>query len=245
MYIRLTLILFALLVNSLSARQPNVIFFFCDDLGWGDLGAYGNKDIATPHIDGLAREGLRLTQFYVNSPVCSPSRAALLTGRNPSEIGIHYAIGGDAGRYYNSSRWLDDELTTIYDVFKQAGYRTGHFGKWHIGHEPGEDGESAPPPSEYGLDISGTTHSTGPSFVKQGEFMDNSNKSELLGKRGAEFVEEYKDEPFFLSLWIMDPHSVLDPTEEQMKPYLRHTHNQVLERYRSSLTVYYGGAPTR
>lgn len=239
MYMRLLIIFLALFVNLLSARQPNVIFIFCDDLGWGDLGAYGNKDIATPHIDGLARDGLRLTQFYVNSPVCSPSRAALLTGRNPSEIGIHYAIGGDAGRYYNSIRWLDDELTTIYDVFKQAGYRTGHFGKWHIGHEPSDDGEPAPPPAEYGLDISGTTHSTGPSFVKKGERMDNSNKSELLGKRGAEFVEQYKDEPFFLSLWIMDPHSVLDPTEEQMKPYLKHTHNQVIDHYRSSLTVYY------
>lgn len=231
--------LVVLLANALYARQPNIIFFFCDDLGWGDLGAYGNTVINTPHIDGLARDGMRLTQFYVNSPVCSPSRAALLTGRNPSEIGIHYAIGGSAGRFYNSCAWLDEELTTIYDVFQAAGYRTGHFGKWHIGHEANEAGEMPPPPAAYGLDVSGTTHSTGPGFVKKGERMTNANKSELLGKRGAEFVNEYKDEPFFLSLWIMDPHSVLDPTEEQMKPYLKHTHDQVIDHYRSSLTVYY------
>ena len=234
----LLLLIVALFPAALAARKPNVIFFFCDDLGWGDLGAYGNKVIDTPHIDSLARGGLRLTQFYVNSPVCSPSRAALLTGRNPAELGIHFAIGGDAGRYYNSRMWLDDKLTTIYDVFKEAGYTTGHYGKWHIGH--GEiDGVTPPAPSEYGLDISGTTHSTGPGFVKQGERMDNANKSELLGKRGAEFVAAHKDEPFFLSLWIMDPHSVLDPTEEQMKPYLKHTHQQVSDHYRSSMTVYY------
>jgi arylsulfatase A-like enzyme len=217
-----------------AERAPNVVFIFCDDLGWGDLGSFGNTEIATPHIDGLAREGVRLGRFYVNSPVCSPSRAALLTGRFPGEVGIHYAIGGPAGDQYNSVPWLDPDLPTVYDVFKDAGYVTGHYGKWHIGH-----GEGAPPPAEYGLEVSGTSHSTGPGLVHAGEKLTNANKSEIIANRAVEFIEAHAEQPFFLSLWIMDPHSVLDPTAEQMEPYLKHTHPQVMDSYRSSMTVYY------
>jgi len=226
--------LYTLPVSASTARAPNVVFIFCDDLGWGDLGSFGNVEIATPHIDGLAREGARIGRFYVNSPVCSPSRAALLTGRFPGEVGIHYAIGGPAGDQYNSVPWLDPDLPTVYDAFKDAGYVTGHYGKWHIGHS-----KDAPAPSEYGLEVSGTSHSTGPGLVRAGEQLTNSNKSEIIANRAVEFIEAHADQPFFLSLWIMDPHSVLDPTAEQMEPYLKHTHPQVMDSYRSSLTVYY------
>lgn len=235
---RLSFLLLLAALCHLEARQPNVVFIFCDDLGWGDLGAYGNREIQTPHINRLAKEGTRFTQFYVAAPVCSPSRAGLVTGRFPGEVGIHYAIGGPAGTQYNSVPWLDADLPTIYDTFKRAGYVTGHYGKWHMGHS--EDASvNVPPPSDYGITESGTTHSSGPGFVRTGEVMTNANKSELIGKRGVEFIERHADEPFFLSLWIMDPHSVLDPTQAQMDPYMEHTHPQVRDHYRSSMTVYY------
>lgn len=220
-------------------NHPNVIFIFTDDQGWGDVGAYGHPHLKTPHLDQLAREGLRLGQFYVNSPVCSPSRASLLTGKFAPTTGVHYAIGGPAGQKYNSVRWLDENLTTIYDVFKSAGYITGHYGKWHIGHKDIEGKPGAPPPAEYGVDESGTTHSTGPKLKGKGKRMTNANRSEIIADEGVAFIERNKDKPFFLSLWIMDPHSVLDPDQAAMEPYMKWTHPQVKDRYRSSLTVYY------
>jgi len=229
---------FSLEAKPASDRPPNVVFVFCDDLGWGDLACFGHPDVKTPHVDRLAAEGLRLGQFYVSSPVCSPSRAGLVTGRFPAELGLHYAMGGKAGENYNSRRWLDPELPTIYDIFSRAGYVTGHYGKWHMGE--GERGKNeAPPPSAYGIEESATTHSTGPKLRDKDHELTNANKSDVIAKRAVAFIQRHADRPFFLMLAFMDPHAVLDPTEEQMAPYLEHTHSQVRDRYRSSQTVYY------
>jgi arylsulfatase A-like enzyme len=226
---------------ALADQPPNVVFIFTDDQGWGDVAAFGHPHVQTPHLDALARGGMRLTQFYVMSPVCSPSRAALITGRFAAETGVHYAIGGEAGTRYNSVPWLDPELPTVYDAFGAAGYVTGHYGKWHVGHR-GPAGE-APPPAEYGIQVSGTTHSTGPGMVRHGERMTNGNKSELIANRAEEFIAAHSERPFYLNLWFHDPHAVLEPSVEQMEPYLEHSavwgnRTQVMEMP-SSLTVYY------
>ena len=228
-------ILFAFLATPVFSKPPNIVFIFTDDQGWGDLGAYGNPKVRTPNIDALAAEGALFTQFYVASPVCSPSRAALLSGRFPAETGIHYAIGGPAGSQYNDAPWLDSGLPNVYRTFAEAGYRTGHYGKWHIGHKDKEGKANAPAPSDYGVQESAASHSSGPGLPR----MNNANKAEVIADAAIGFIERNKDNPFFLSIWHMDPHAVLDPTFEQMEPYLEHTHPSVRDHLKSSETVYY------
>lgn len=113
--------------------RPNVLFVLADDLGYGDVGSYGSRDIATPNIDQLAREGARFTQFYVGSPVCTPSRASLLTGRYPARMDLAGAIGVF---FPFSTDGLDPAEQTIAEVLKSQGYATAMIGKWHLGHLP-------------------------------------------------------------------------------------------------------------
>jgi N-acetylgalactosamine-6-sulfatase len=124
--------------------RPNIIVFLADDLGIADLGCYGAKDIRTPHIDRLARDGVRFTQFYSNGPECTPTRTALLTGRYQQRVGgLECAIGiGGVGRYDDAARLagqhqlgLPASETTISKLLKDAGYATALFGKWHLGYE--------------------------------------------------------------------------------------------------------------
>ena len=110
--------------------RPNFVFIFADDWGWGDLGCYGHPHVRTPHLDSLASEGVLFTQFYVCSGVCSPSRAAVLTGQFPARFGIH---GHFAAHERNARRgmpnWLDPAVTTYTRLFQESGYAVGHYGK--------------------------------------------------------------------------------------------------------------------
>ena len=119
------------------AVSPNVIVIMADDLGSVDLGCYGSKDLHTPHADALARQGLRFTQFYAGAPVCSPSRACLLTGRYPVRAGVP----GNAGTQHGQKAGLPPSEVTLAEMFKSAGYATAHIGKWHLGN-----GDNAPTP---------------------------------------------------------------------------------------------------
>jgi arylsulfatase A-like enzyme len=103
--------------------SPNIVLVMCDDLGWGDTGFNGNKVIRTPHLDNMAAGGLRFTRFYAAAPVCSPTRGSVLTGRHPYRYGIYFANTGH----------MKDEETTLAELLRKKGYRTGHFGKWHVG----------------------------------------------------------------------------------------------------------------
>src|SRR4029078_13155383 len=132
MKIILTLIAFLVVSSYAHAAQeakrpPNVVIILCDDLGYGDVGCYGSKN-PTPHIDKLAREVIRFTNFYVAQAVCSASRAALLTGRYPNRVGILGALGPA------DKKGLGPNERTIAGLLKALGYRTGIFGKWHLGH---------------------------------------------------------------------------------------------------------------
>src|SRR5947208_9878996 len=112
-----------------QARTPNIIFIYADDLGYGDLGCYGGG-IRTPHLDGMAAEGVRFTHFYSANPVCSPSRAALLTGRYPTRVGVPRVL------FPTSQDGLPDSETTLAQLLKAQNYRTICIGKWHLGHLP-------------------------------------------------------------------------------------------------------------
>lgn len=128
------IILSAICAGSLMASSlspPNIIIIFNDDQGYQDLGVYGSPDIKTPRVDQLAAEGIRFTDFYVASPVCSASRAALLTGRYPMSVGVPGVFWPNRG-----SKGLSPEYLTIAEVLKTAGYTTMAVGKWHLGDEP-------------------------------------------------------------------------------------------------------------
>lgn len=116
-------------------RPPNFIVVFIDDLGYGDIGPFGSETNRTPHLDRMAAEGMKLTSFYVAAPVCTPSRAALLTGSYPRRVGL--ATGPRMGVLYPGDEWgLHEDEITIAEVLQEQGYATGCFGKWHLGDQP-------------------------------------------------------------------------------------------------------------
>jgi arylsulfatase A-like enzyme len=142
-----------------ATQRPNILFVFIDDSGWGDLSCYGNPvrtkqgGVITPNLDRLASQGIRFTQGYVAYPICSPSRTAVLTGIDPSRYALYSYLDN---RTLNASRnmadWVQPDTVTAPRLFQRAGYKTGQFGKWHMGN--GRDVNDAPPPSAYGFDES-------------------------------------------------------------------------------------------
>lgn len=122
------------LTSRADERPPNFVVIFCDDLGWGDLGAFGNPTIRTPHLDRMAAEGQKWTQFYVAAPVCTPSRAALLTGRYPIRNGM--TSNQRVVLFPDSGGGLPPAEITLAEMLKRRDYATGIFGKWHLGHLP-------------------------------------------------------------------------------------------------------------
>ena len=131
--IALVLIAISAAVTSASAapaKLPNVVLIFCDDMAYADIGSYGAKGYKTPNLDRLARQGVKFTDFYVAQPVCSASRAALLTGCYPNRVGIKGALGPQSKIGINSNE------VTIAEILKERGYATAIYGKWHLGHRP-------------------------------------------------------------------------------------------------------------
>jgi arylsulfatase A-like enzyme len=205
--------------------RPNVIVVLVDDMGYGDLSAYGERRVATPNLDRLARGGVRFTQYYANSPICSPSRVALTTGTYPSRWRVHSYLEARArNRARGMADWLDPSAPTLARALKQAGYATAHFGKWHMGG--GRDVGDAPLPQAYGFDESLT------SFEGLGErylWRDRLNEeSAKLGKgpihwteksemsrhyvdRTIDFMRRHRDRPFFVNLWPNDVHDEFEP----------------------------------
>ena len=133
--------------------KPNIILFFIDDMGWSDFSCFGNTNASTPNVDRMAAEGIAFESFYVNSPICSPSRVSISTGTYPQRWKISSYL---ADRASNNSRgmanWLDPKAPMLARSLKQAGYATGHFGKWHMGGQ--RDVNDAPAITEYGFDES-------------------------------------------------------------------------------------------
>ncbi len=122
--------------NAGMNKKPNIIIIFVDDMGYGDLGCFGSKKNRTPHIDRMASEGMKFTDFYVAAPVCTPSRAALLTGCYPRRVSLHEDGNGVCVLFPNASRGLNPDEVTIADMLREQGYRTACIGKWHLGDQP-------------------------------------------------------------------------------------------------------------
>lgn len=213
------LLLVPAVVASADNKRPNVIFILADDLGWGDLGCYGNKAIKTPNLDRLADEGTLFTQFYVAGSVCSPSRCGFLTGQYPARHRIHgHYASAEQNENRAMSQWLDPKTPTIASVLQANGYKTAIFGKWHLGDSPG-----APAPSDYGFDEHRTLVSVQPgwSLEERRERHFHNRTSQYFVDEAIRFVRNHREQPFFLEVCTMVPHATLDPPPESLKPYSR------------------------
>jgi N-acetylgalactosamine-6-sulfatase len=219
--------------SAAKVGKPNFVFIFADDLGWGDLGCYGNQQIKTPNLDELAKNGILFTQFYVNGSVCSPSRTSIMTSHFPARHSVH---GHFATHKQNKVRampnWLDPKVHTITRLLKDVGYTTGHFGKWHLG-----SGEDAPTPGDYGIDEHCTSGSSGPQLSGRDDPYFRAKSTTQIVDRTIDFIEKNRDNPFYVNVWSLVPHATLHPTDEQMKPYQRYAPRGV--PYKGAKQIYY------
>lgn len=218
-----------------AVKRPNFIFILADDLGWGDLGCYGHRQIKTPNLDGLASEGTLFTQFYVNGSVCSPSRCAFMTGQYPARHKIH---GHYAEHALNAARgmnnWLDPKVPNVAALLQKAGYATAHFGKWHLGN-----GEGAPPPADYGFDETRTVNSSGPGWDAPDPTFRAKSSAAIVDET-VRFITAHKDQPFYVNAWMLIPHATLNPTEEQMQPYQHLQPGGKDFPFKSAAQIFYG-----
>ena len=202
-----------------SERRPNVIFLLADDLGYGDLGCYGCADIKTPHLDRLAADGVRMTDFYANASVCTPTRYALLTGRYQQRGGLEYAI------YYGQMGvGLPRSGKTIANMLQEAGYATAISGKWHLGYDAGRT------PNQQGFDhffgLLGGNHHYFKHMDRKGVpdlFRDmqavemEGYSTDLITDYAIKFLRMTKDRPFFLYVPYNAPHFPFQGPEDAGK----------------------------
>ena len=232
---------------------PNIVLVFIDDMGWADFSCFGNQAAATPNVDRLARDGVRFEQFYVNSPICSPSRVAISTGQYPQRWRITSYL---AHRKQNDRRgmaqWLDPAAPMLARSLQQHGYATGHFGKWHMGGQ--RDVDDAPPITAYGFDASLTNfEGMGPKLLpltlapgqaepkkiwagaeRLGEGSRWMLRSEITGgfvDAAVQFVDEAVagGKPFYINVWPDDVHSPFWPPVTRWRQGKRARYLAVLE----------------
>lgn len=205
-------------------QPPNVLLILVDDLGYGDLGSYGAKDLDTPHIDRLVRQGMRFSNFYANCPVCSPTRAALLTGRYPDAVGVPGVIRTHAG---NSWGLLSKDTVLLPAVLKEAGYRTAMVGKWHLGL--GEPNLPNPRGFDFFHGFLGDMmddyfhhRRQGQNYMRlNGKMIDpKGHATDIFTDWACGWLKEYKHkEPFFLYLAYNAPHSPIQPPKDWLEKY--------------------------
>lgn len=203
-------------MTSDKRKRPNLVVIYCDDLGYGDLGCYGSDAIQTPHLDALAADGARFTNWYSNSPVCSPSRAALLTGRYPNRAGVPRILGGKRG-----TSGLPETERTLATHLRDEGYRTALFGKWHLGVAEKNR------PNAHGFDeffgfLAGCVDYYSHIFYWQQargidpvhDLWHNEREvwyngryfTELVTEKAVDFIERGSDQPFFCYIPYSAPH---------------------------------------
>ncbi len=242
---RLTVVLFLLAPLCASAaepqRPPNIVFVMIDDLGWMDLACQGNKLVETPRIDQFARQGMRFTDAYAAAPVCSPTRAAVLTGLAPARLQITNHIP-DQPRFTPEDaalqpapmlNWLAPDHVTIAERLKAAGYATGFFGKWHLAGRSQKEGAGDPVyyPENQGFDVNvgGCTYGGPPTFFdpyrihnlpsrKPGEYLPDR-----LADEAMRFLEENREGPFLLMLWNYTVHWPMEAPQALLEKYKTRT----------------------
>ncbi len=232
------LLILAISAVARAETKPNVVFILADDLGWNDLSLYGSKFHETPNIDALAKRGMKFNQAYSASPLCSPTRASILTGLNPARIGItaptchlpetilekgliQKAAPHLKALTATSLTRFQTDYYTLGEAFKDNGYITAHFGKWHLGPEPYS-------PLQHGFDTD-IPHTSAPSPLGKGFFhpfpvwknhgKPGDNLEDLIADEAVKFIAQHKDQPFFLNYWAFQPHSPWQAKDKQIDKY--------------------------
>ena len=204
-------------------QQPNFIVILADDLGYGDLGCYGGL-AHTPHLDQLARDGIRFTHFYSAAPNCSPARAGLLTGKDPAKTGVYNYMPGGHPMH------LRDEEITLAEIVKQKGYATGQFGKWHLSNLKPDYDLGQPQPIDQGFDYSlGTTNNAHPTHFNPVNFVRNGVKADTIKGYSCQIVVheavrwikqvQTTSQPFFLYLPFHEPHKKVESPPQLVAKY--------------------------
>jgi arylsulfatase A-like enzyme len=192
----------------LPGSQPNIVFIYADDWGWGDLSCHGHPWLQTPNLDRLAREGTDFQQFNVLNPVCSPSRSAVMTGMDPARFCVHQHFAAPESNHARGMPdWLDPKAPSLPRLLKAAGYRTAHFGKWHLTNR---DTYGAPKPEAYGYDQSA---------VFNGGAEWPSADLHATASNTVAFIQANKGGPFFINAWLHESHTPHVPTKESMEKW--------------------------
>lgn len=226
-----SLLVYLAMSAAAHAASPNVVLIYSDDLGYGDLGCYGHPVIKTPHLDALAAEGMRFTQYYAPSALCSPSRAALLTGRTPYRTGIKSWIPDGSGIYLHQSE------VTIATLLKRAGYATALVGKWHLSSDLGDPAQ--PQPSDHGFDYAYghnafqiPTNRNPTNIYRNGRKLPEQKgyTAQLYADEAIRWLEERsaKHERFFLLLATAEPHTSFENPPEFNARYSAYSKGKVV-----------------
>ena len=204
-----------------NRKPPNVITLLVDDLGYRDIGCYGGP-VKTPVLDTLAAEGVRFTDFHSGAPVCSPSRATFLTGRNHIRAGVYSVLSEQRHKMH-----LLRSETTLAEVLKGEGFGTAHFGKWHLGMPV--NGRSNPTPSDHGFDYwFGLVNGAHPSHKDPTNFLRNGKpvgpmkgySCQLVVDEAIDWIDKHgTDAPFFINIWFNEPHAVIAAPDEIVSEY--------------------------
>jgi arylsulfatase A len=204
-------------------RKPNIIFIMADDLGWGELGCYGNDFNETPNLDKLSAQGMKFMQAYAAAPLCSPTRASIMTGQYPARVGITDFLPAKTDRFLDPSKYI-----TINEALSKAGYHTGIIGKWHLDTDYENPKGS---PRQHGFDevIGSETK-----YIADGDYFfpydkigtfSTGKENEYLTDRQCEeasrFIERNKEKPFYLYLSFYSVHTKLDAPENLVEKYKR------------------------
>lgn len=216
-----------LVAQDLQKRLPNIVYVLADDLGYGDLGCYGQQQIRTPHLDAMARDGMRFVQHYSGAPVCAPSRCVLLTGKHSG----HATIRDNQEHQPEGQKPIAPDDVTLAEVLKARGYVTGCFGKWGLGY-PGSDGDPRRRGFDrfYGYNCQRHAHNFYPTYLwdddERRELVGNSNgatgahySADVITDAAVAFVEANAARPFFLYVPMTLPHLALQVPEASLAAY--------------------------
>ncbi len=218
-------------------RKPNIVLILADDLGWNQLGCYGSDFYETPNIDQLASQGMRFTDAYAACPVCSPTRASIMTGKYPARLHItDFIAGGDPPPnspllHPDWQKYLPLEEITIAEALKREGYTTASFGKWHLSQAKTPP-ESLPyNPDKQGFDASFVTYKPVDSMKKEWQTPENdAHNVHIITDKSLQFMEDNQDSPFFLYMPHNTIHTPVMEKESLIEKYRQKLENPALEK---------------